>query len=108
MQFFAPKNNQIPCSKSSNRLTFYNYNFVASKRFYKKNVFLHIQEYGIKFSKQKILNHNEDFEVFELEAAEINRSLNKAIENVLKSVYKEFLSYFIFIIFFNIKILLGV
>lgn len=71
------------------------YNFVASKRFYKKNVFLHMQEYGIKFSKQKILNNNEDFEVFELEAEEINRSLNEAIENVLKSVYKEFLSYFI-------------
>ncbi len=71
------------------------YNYVASKRFYKKTVFLHKQEYGIKFSKQKILNHNEDFEEFELEAAEINRSLNEAIENVLKSVYKEFLSYFI-------------
>ena len=53
-----------------------------------------MQEYGIKFSKQKILNHNEDFEELELEAEEMDRSLNEAIENVLKSAYKEFLSCF--------------
>lgn len=70
------------------------YNIVASKRFYKKTVFLHYQEYGIKISKQKISNHNEDFEELELDATEMDRSLNEAIENVLKSAYKEFLSYF--------------
>ena len=71
------------------------YNFVASKRFYKKTVFLHKQEHGIKFSKQKILNCNEDFEELELEAAEMDKSLNEVFDNILKSIYKEFLSYFI-------------
>ena len=69
--------------------------FVTAKKLYKESVIHYKQEQEIKFSKQKILNLDEDFDESEFKTAETDKSLNEAIANVLKSVYKEFLSYFI-------------